>query len=165
MAINNVRIKTAGGMQSVPVIVCNTEAAATNIKAGEPVKAKVDGSKYVIPVADAEPIIGTTTNVLGIAASTSTETASADGTVSVYQITPETILVAKAKSSTAADTEAEITALLGKRVLFDLTSSTYTIDTAVADADVNGLIVVGGNADRKEIWVQVRNSAIEGDIV
>lgn len=165
MAINNVRLKTAGGMQSVPVIVCNTEAAATNIKAGEPVKAKADGSTYVIPVADAEPIIGTTTNIVGIAASTSTETASADGTVSVYQITPETILVAKAKSSTAADTEAEITALKGKRVLFDLTSSTYTIDTAVADADVNGLIVVGGNADRKEIWVQVRNSAIEGDIV
>lgn len=165
MALQNVRIKTAGGTQSVPVIVCNTEAAATNIKAGEPVMAKTDGSKYVIPLADGDPVIGTSTNFVGIAASTSTETASADGTVSVYQISPETILVAKAKSATAADTEAEIVALKGKRTLFDLTSSTYTIDTAAADADVNGLIIVGGNADRKEIWVQARSAAIEGDIV
>lgn len=164
MAKMNVRVKTPNGALTVPVIVCNTEAAATNIKAGEPVKLKTAGSKYVIPLADAEPVIGTTTAVVGIAASTSTETASADGTVSVYQVKPDTIIVTKAKSSTAADTEAEIIALKNKKVLLDLTSSTYTIDTGASDGATNGVIIVGGNADRKEIWFQFRPAALEGAI-
>lgn len=164
MALNNIRIKTAGGMQTVPVIVCNTEANATAIYAGEPVKQKTAGSKYVIPVADAEPVLGTTVAVVGIAASNSTHTASADGTVSVYNVTPDTILVAKAKSSTAADTEAEIIALKGKRVVLDLTTGVYTVDTGASDGATNGVIIVGGNAERKEIWFQFRPAALEGPI-
>ena len=164
MGIQDFRIKTAGGAQTVPVIRCNTEAAATAILPGEPVKFKSAGSKYVIPMADAEPAIGTTTAIVGIACSTSTQTASADGVVDVYKISPEDIIVAKAKSSTAADTEAEIIALKGKRILVDLTSSVYTVDTAASDGATNGLIVVGGNANTKEIWFQFRPAALEGVI-
>lgn len=164
MAIQDIRVKTAGGALTVPVIRCNTEAAATAIVVGDPVKYKTAGSRYVIPMADAEPVIGTTTAMVGIACSTSTQTASADGVVDVYAITADTVLVAKAKSAAAADTEAEIIALKGKRILVDLTSGVYTVDTATTDGATNGFIVVGGNATTKEIWFQVRPAALEGAI-
>jgi len=69
-----------------------------------------------------------------------------------------------AKSATAADTQAKINVLMGKRVLFDLTSGVYSIDTAVVDSNVNGLIIVGGNPDNNEIYFQFRPAAIEGAI-
>lgn len=52
MSIANVRIVNAGGSQVVPTLKFLGEAAATAMYAGEPVKAKVDGSKYAIPLAD-----------------------------------------------------------------------------------------------------------------
>jgi len=97
MAINNIRIKEGAGGYSVPTQRWNTEAAATDIAAGEPVKAKVAGSNYAIPLADAEPLIGTTTDVIGISQSASTHTASADGFVDVYVPIPGVVYNAKAK--------------------------------------------------------------------
>lgn len=165
MAIANIRIVNAGGSWVVPTLKFLGEAAATAMYAGEPVKAKAAGSKYAIPLADAEPVIGTTTRVLGIAATSSTQTASADGEVYVYDANDTQIVyAAKAKSSAAADTQAEIDALIGKRVLLDLTSSTYTVDTATADGNTNGVIIVGGNPDTSEIYFQFRPAAVEGAI-
>jgi len=165
MAIANIRIVNAGGSNTVPTLKFLGEAAATAMYAGEPVKAKAAGSKYAIPLADAEPVIGTTTRVLGIAATNSTQTASADGEVYVYDANDTQIVyAAKAKSSAAADTQAEIDALIGKRVLLDLTSSEYTVDTATADGNTNGVIIVGGNPDTAEIYFQFRPAAVEGDI-
>lgn len=165
MAIANIRIVNNGGSQVAPTIKMLGEAAATDIYAGEPVKVKSAGSKYAIPLADAEPVIGTTTRVIGIAATNSTQTASADGEVYVYDANNSGIVyAAKAKSSTAADTQAEIDALIGKRVLLDLTSSVYTVDTAASDAAANGVLIVGGNADTQEIYFQLRPAAVEGAI-
>lgn len=164
MAKNNIRVKDVAGANVLNVQVFNTEAAATAIYAGEPVKEKTAGSKYVIPLADAEPVIGTTTAVRGIASKDSTQTASADGVVEVYVPTANTVFAAKAKSTTAADTEAEIIALKGKRVLLDLTSSTYTVDTATADGATNGVLIVGGNAITNEIYFTFRPAALEGAI-
>ena len=143
MAKANISIVDTGGKNVTPVIVCNTEANATAIYAGEPVKFKSAGSKYVIPVADAEPLIGTTVAVVGIAASDSTQTASVDGTVEVYLVDSSTVLRAKAKTSSTADTAAEVIALKGKRVVFDLTSTQYTVDAAYTDGATNGLLIVG----------------------
>lgn len=164
MAKGDIKIVDNGGKGAVPVIVCNTEAAATAIYAGEPVIYKTAGSKYVIPMADATPVIGTTVAMVGIAASDSTQTASADGTVQVYLVDSSVVLNAKAKSAAAADTDAEIIALKGKRTLFDLTSSTYTIDTAATDAATSGLLIVGGDSSDSSINFIVRNAALDGPV-
>lgn len=164
MSKADISIVDSGGKNVTPVITCNTEANATAINVGEPVKFKTAGSKYVIPVADAEPVIGTTTAVVGIAASDSTHTASADGTVQVYLVDSSTVLRAKAKSAAAADTDAEVIALKGKRVPFDLTSSVYTVDTAATDGATNGLLIVGGDSSTSSIDFVIRPSALQGPI-
>lgn len=140
MSANNVQVLAGGALSTVPTSTFKTEAAATAIYYGEPVKLKVAGSEYVIPLADAEPVVGTTTAVVGIAASNSTQTASADGIVTVITPLPGITYICAAKSSAAVDTQAEYDALLNLPVLFDLTSSTYTVDTAVTDASY-GLVI------------------------
>lgn len=158
MALNDVKIYDVAGLTAVPTLTFLGEAAATVINAGEPCKAKVGGSKYAIPLADAEPIIGTTTAVFGIAQSTSTQTASADGSLSVYMPINGVQYSAKAKSAAAVDTEAEILALIGKRSVFDLTASVYTIDTAAADGATNGLVITGGSFLTGDVYFLIRSS-------
>lgn len=165
MAFNDIKVRDVGGLNTLPTQVWQTEAAATAIYAGEPVKVKTAGSKYVIPVADAEPVIGTTVQIVGIAKSNGTHTASADGVVEVYIPDARTVFRAKAKSSAAADTAAEILALQGKRVLLDLTSSTYTVDTAAVDGATNGVQLTGtGNPDTSEVDFTFRPSALQGPV-
>lgn len=165
MSVNNIKVVDVGGLNVLPTRVYQTEANATAINPGEPVKFKTAGSRYVIPVADGEPVIGTTVAVVGIAKSASTQTASADGVVEVYIVDEKTVLRAKAKSSTAADTDAEILALAGKRVVLDLTSSVYTVDTAAADGATNGILLLGtGNASNNEVDFVIRVSALQGPI-
>lgn len=146
MAKNDVRIVDFGGHNTIPTLTWQTEAAATAIYAGEPVKLKAAGSPYAIPLADGEPVVGTTTVVLGIAASDSTQTASADGTVEVYVPLPGVIYEANAKTASTVDSQSEINALCGDRVVFDLTSSTYTVDAAATDGATKGIYVLGGDA-------------------
>lgn len=164
MAKNDIRVKDQGGLNVLPTRVCQTEAGATAIKAGEPVKLKAAGSPYVIPLADAEPVIGTTTEVVGIAASDSTHTASADGVIEVYIPTPSVVFEAKAKSAAAVDTLAEVKALENDCLLIDLTSGSYTIDTAAGHANTGGLQVVGGDHTRGVIYFKIRPSAAQGAI-
>lgn len=158
MALGNINIQDPAGLNVVPTFRINTEAAATAIYAGEPVKAKVAGSNYVIPLADAEPVIGTTTAVWGIAQCNSTQTATADGYVDVYFPVPGIVYSAAAKSAAAADTQAEIDALKGKRVVLDLTGGVYTVDTAAADGATNGILIVGGDYNTSTIYFQIRSS-------
>lgn len=164
MSTNDIRVKDVGGLNVLPTRVCQTEAGATAIAVGEPVKLKSSGSPYVIPVADAEPVIGTTTEVVGIAKSASTHTASANGTVEVFVPNAQTVFAAKAKSAAAADTLAEILALENDRVLLDLTSSVYTVDTAAGDSATSGIEIVGGNFETSEIYFKFRPSALQGPI-
>lgn len=157
MAKADIVIKDTAGHNVIPTLVWQTEAAATAIYAGEPVKVKVAGSKYVIPLADGDGVIGTTVGIAGIAKSDSTQTASADGTVEVYIPLPGVIYAAKAKSAAAADTAAEILALQGKRVVIDLTSGSYTVDTAAADNANNAFYIVGGDFTRSVIYFMLRS--------
>jgi hypothetical protein len=156
--------KDVAGLTNLPTEVWATEANATAIYPGEPVKNKSTGSPYAIPLADGDPTTSTTTPVIGIAKSQGTHTASADGVVEVYRVAPNTILAAKAKSSSAADTAAEIAALRGKQVVLDLTSSTYTVDTAAANANTNGIVCVGGDHEKGLIYFRFRSFALEGPI-
>jgi hypothetical protein len=157
-------VKDVSGRNVVATEVWATEAAATAIYAGEPVKNKSTGSPYVIPLADGDPTTSTATPVVGIAKSNGTHTASADGTVEVYVVDANTILAAKAKSSTAADTASEIAALKGKQVVLDLTSGTYTVDTAAANANTNGIVCVGGDHEKGLIYFKIRSFALQGPI-
>ncbi len=121
----------------------------TTIVAGSPTK--------TVDAAAASPYLGTTAPMAdgdgttsqrftGIAKSDSSDTASAAGTVQVFLPLPGLVYKGKAKSGTGADTQAEIDAFSGKRVVFDLASSTtWTIDAAAADAVVNCVVIIGGD--------------------
>ncbi len=140
MTAGNVTILVGSQASTAPMKVYQTEANATAILFGEPVKLKSAGSQYVIPLADAEPVIGTTTAVVGIAATNSTQTASANGIVYVFENLPGAVWLCAAKSAAAIDTQAEYNALVNVPVLFDLTSSVYTVDTG-ATASTSGLVI------------------------
>lgn len=162
MAKNDIRVRDS--LTPLPVRTCQTEANATAIKAGEMVKMKALGSPYVIPVADAEPIIGTTTPIMGIAASDSTHTASADGIVQVYVPIPGVVYEAASKVSTDINTQAKINALVGDHVVIDLTSGVYTLDSSAGDGNTKGLQIVGGDATRLVAFFTIRPAAVEGVI-
>lgn len=156
MAKHDIRIIDTGGLVNVPTRRWQTEANATAIYAGEPVKLKAAGSPYVIPWADADITPGTDTVFVGLAASDSTQTASADGYIDVYIPYQHLVYEAKAKTAASVDTQSEINALCGDRKIIDLTSSTYTVDEAAADAVGNALLIVGGDPVKKTLYFQVR---------
>jgi hypothetical protein len=130
-----------GATFSIPATqTYQTEAAATAIKYGEPVKLKTAGSEYVIPLADAEPVVGTTTFVAGIAATNSTQTSTADGTVEVFKPLNGAVYLATPKTASDIDTQAKYNALVNTPVLFDLTAGVYTVDVGATSA-TSGLVV------------------------
>jgi hypothetical protein len=165
MAINDVRLHETGGLSSVPTRKCQVAASATIIYPGEPVRIDTAaGTPTVLKLADGEPVIGTTLQVIGIAKSQSTNTASVAGFVDVFCPSLNTIWECAAKSSTAADTLSEVLALENDCLVFDYASSTYTIDTAAGYAAASGLQVVGGDPDRNMIYFKFRANALVGAV-
>lgn len=110
--------------------------AVASINPGEPVQ-KLAGAAYVTAMLTSSPT--TTNRVVGVAASTSTDTASATGTVDVIPATPGQLWLIAPKTATSWNTQAKYNALVGSRVTIDLTSSTYTINAT--DGASNGCIV------------------------
>lgn len=109
-----------------------------SINAGEPV-GKALGAAAVAAMADATPVVATDF-MAGIAASTSTETASAAGTVKVMKLTNGVSFLISPKTAATWDTQAEYDALVGDRIVFDLTAGTWTVDAT--DGATNGLVVL-----------------------
>lgn len=163
MAKGNVRIYQ-NPYNSLPTITKQTAASATAIYAGEPVKLSAAGAVDVIHLADNEPVIGTTTQMIGITATDSTHTSTAVGTVEVYAPLPGIIYACKATTSTNFDTAAEIAALENDRVLFDLVGTTFTVDENAGDTATSGLQIVGGNPDTAEVYFIIRPAAVEGPV-
>ncbi len=159
MALNNIRIVDVGGHNVVPTITCQTEAATTNIKAGELVKFKALGSQYVIPLADGDGVIGTMVPIVGLAATTSTETATVNGTVDVYLPLTGVVYEASAKSAASADTQTEINALVNDRAIIDLTGVVYTIDATGTDVATAPFVIVGGDPARSTLKFVIRAGA------
>lgn len=116
----------------------NVAASATTIKPGEPVTVNALGDAVVIPCPTNAPVVGTHF-VCGIAASESTNTASAAGKVQVIPLDSNDIYLIKPKVAATWDTQAEYDALVGDRVLIDLTTGTYSI--LAADGATNGCVV------------------------
>lgn len=154
--------RTAGG--NVPTYRWQTDAGDAAIKAGDPVKLKAAGSPYVIGLVDGDHTIGTDTSIVGVAASASTHTASADGVVDVYIPLPGVVYSMKAETAASVDTEAEILALVGDRKTISLTGTTYTMNEAAADAAANAFVIVGGDPVEETLEFIIRaNATILGD--
>ncbi len=119
--------------------------AVGTISAGIPCT-KALGQPYVIPAADGTPVVGTD-YMAGISATLSTDTVAADGKVSVMQMMPGNIYLIKPKtpatyfgaSFATVPSQSTYDALVGDRVVFDLTANVYTIDAG--DSANNGLVV------------------------
>lgn len=127
--------------------------AVATIAPGTPAKCTTaDGSVAgaVIPMADADGIV-TGERFVGLAKNTSTDTASVAGVVDTWAPVPGILYRGFPKTAGAADTQAEINALAGKKVIFDLTSSSWTVDSAATDALVNCVVVCGGNPNNDEL--------------
>lgn len=122
--------------------------AIGTIAAGTPAKAAdaAAASPYLgttVPMVDGD---GTTSQrFTGIAKSDSNDTVAAAGTVEIWLPLPGMVYQGKAKTASTADTQAEIDALSGKRVVLDLTSTTWSVDAAAADAVANNVVIIGGD--------------------
>ena len=112
-------------------------ASSTLIYAGEPVGKVLDGVA-VLPLATNKPVVGTD-YMCGIAATTSTNTASAAGTVNVIPTNTGITWLAIPKVAATWNTQAAYDALVGARVLLDLTAGSYTI--LAADGATYGCVV------------------------
>lgn len=107
-----------------------------SITAGEPVQ-KLAGAAYATLAQTNFPTA--TLRVVGVASSNSNETATADGTVDVIPATNGQIWLANPKVAATWNTQAKYNALIGSRVLIDLTTATFTI--LATDSAGNGCIV------------------------
>jgi hypothetical protein len=163
MSTLDIRIIDTAGYNVIPTQTWQVDSTST-ILAGEPVKLSADGSPFVVRLADNEPAIGTTTQVIGITASATTATSTARGTVEVYLPLPGVVYAAKATTAANVDTQAELNALVGDRVLLDLVGSTFTVDEDAGDAAGNGIQIVGGNVANREVYFTIRPAATEGKI-
>lgn len=129
--------------------------AAATINPGTPTKFSSAGA--VVPMVDTD---GTTSQrFTGIAKSTSTDTASAAGVVYTFVPVPGLIYAGKAKTASLANTQALIDALLGARLIFDLTGTVgptltgkWTVDTAAGDGANNCLTIVGGEYQTSTLY-------------
>lgn len=158
---NNVVIinETDPRFATSPVIVA-LNASAPSILANTPTKATdATGASWtgaVLPMVDAD---GTTSQrFTGLAKNDSNETTAVAGTVTLWIPLPGYVYACKSKSLTATDTLAEIQALFGKRVIFDLTSALWSVDTAAADAAANMLVIIGGDYQTSTVYFMYKNS-------
>lgn len=112
-------------------------ASAPNINAGELVL-KTLGNQYVIKMATNKPVVGTD-YVAGLALTSSTETSTLDGTVDVLPLMTGVIYLIAPKVAATWNTQAKYNALVGARVLIDVTSGTETI--LASDSANNGCVI------------------------
>lgn len=140
MAVGDIKLKYPDGVVYSELRLVASGGAAT-INNGEPTKQGTSGAVAIMADGD-----GTTSQIFtGIAKTVSTDTSAASGIVYTWLPFPNIIYEAKAKSATAAITVAAIQALQGKRVVFDLTGTAWTVDSAAADNAANTLVITGGD--------------------
>lgn len=110
--------------------------ANASINAGEPVQ-KLAGAAGVTALSTNSPT--TTNRIVGVATAASTDTTAASGTVSVIPANDTQIWMIAPKVAATWNTQAKYNALIGSRVLIDLTTGVYTI--LASDSASNGCIV------------------------
>lgn len=142
MALGNITILREGafGNQGSRVQAV-ASGAVGSIKAGELVR-KALGAAAVVAwgATDALKPVVATDYLAGLAASTSTDTVGAAGTVEIIPIAPGTVYLASPTDSTLWDTQSEYDALVGDRVLLD--SSGAGVQTVLStDGSTYGLVI------------------------
>lgn len=144
MAVNDIQILRTPGFVPASKKV-NVAAGATAINAGEPV-ARALGAVTCTAMATSKPVVGTDF-LVGIATTNSTQTASVAGSVEVLPLIPNVVYTIRPNVPATWDTQAKYDALVGKRVLIDLTSGNYTI--LATDGATSGCVIEA--ADINEI--------------
>jgi len=135
--------------------------AAATINPGELVL-KALGSAAVVAWGNtaAKPVVGTDF-IGGLSASTSTDTASAAGTVDVVPILPGMVFLIVPNVAATWNTQAKYNALVGARVLLNSGSVGGQQTILAADGSTNGLVVEDLNIAEKPVAVAftVRSAA------
>lgn len=142
---------------AIPNVLVAAGGAAT-IAAGTPTKAAdAAGSATgaVVPMVTGDGTIAQ--NFTGIAKSTSTDTASAAGAVTVWLPLPGIVYACKALTASTADTAAEVQALFRKRVTFSLSSTVWYVNAAATDALVNCVTIIGGDFRTQTLYFTYKN--------
>lgn len=144
---NNIIIQSEADPRfAIPGVLVAAGAVGT-IAAGTPTKgadaAAASWTGAVVPMVDGDGAIGQ--RFTGIAKNDSTDTVAAAGDVTIWLPLPGYVYACKAKTYSNVNTAVEVQALFGKSVVFDLTSSLWSIDTGAADALVNCVVIVGGD--------------------
>lgn len=139
---------------AIPGVLVAAGGVAT-IQAGTPTKGTDAAAASpwlgsVVPMVDGDG--STAQRFTGIAKQTSTDTASVAGDVTLWLPLPGYNYACKAKTASTADTAVEVQALFGKRVVFDLTASLWTVDNAAADAVANCLTIIGGDYQTQTLY-------------
>lgn len=134
----------------------NVAAGATTILPGEPVATAL-GATTVTQAVTNTPVVGTDFWV-GIAETTSTQTGSAAGSVQVIPLLPGQSFLVNPKVAATWDTQTEYDALVGKRVLIDLTTGAFTL--LAVDGATNGLVVLPLDISKQpgKVLVTIRNA-------
>lgn len=138
MAIGDITFKEMGNAVSQGALTFNVAAGATAILAGEPVTCPLGAVQAAIGAATNGPVVGTT-YMAGVAATASTQTASVAGVVQCYPITGSAVFLIAPKVAATFTPQSAYDALVGSRVLLDLTSGVYTI--LAADSANNGCVI------------------------
>ncbi len=141
MAIGDILFLQQDSSTGLGARLFNVASGATTINPGEPV-ATTAGAVTVTAAATNTPVVGTDYYV-GIAATTSTQTSTLAGTVNVYPLCPGVVYLIKPTTAASWDTQTEYDALVGKRVLIDLTTGSYTL--LASDSALNGCVVMALN--------------------
>ena len=116
----------------------NVAAASTSILAGEPVSRAL-GATVVTQMATNKPVVATDF-LVGIATSTSNQTASLAGTVDYLPLQPGVTYLINPKVPATFATQTLYNALVGSRVLIDLTSGVFTL--LAADGATSGCVIM-----------------------
>lgn len=144
---------------AIPGVLVASGGVAT-IQANTPTKGTdataASWTGAVIPMVDGD---GTTSQrFTGIAKNNSTDTAAAAGVVTIWLPLPGYVYACKSKAASDANTAAKVQGLFQKRVVFDLTSSLWSVDAAAADAAANMVVIVGGDYQTSTLYFMYKNS-------
>ena len=118
-------------------------ASTPVFNAGEPAQ-KTLGNEYVITAANGTPVVGTNYWV-GITAGnpgtagTSSDTATANGAVEIYDFAQGDVFLANPVTAATWNTQAKYNALVGARVT--MANSTQVFKINASDGSTNGLVV------------------------
>jgi hypothetical protein len=143
---------------AIPGVLVAAGAVAT-IASSTPTKsadAATAATGAVVPMVDGDGALGQ--NFTGIAKNDSTDTVAAAGVVTIWLPLPGYVYAAKAKLASDINTAAKLLTFFRKRVVFDLTSSLWTVDAGAADALINCVTIIGGDFNTSTVYFTYKNA-------